>query len=113
MDAESEGSLSALAPMVPSLVARSLEAVALMLGFLEIASFTRRVIWGELNSDSHAVEMRPFWPFAAALHELGVGVLILEVLCVFTCFTHPVRMRMDRVEMLRMERNAMVVILAM
>ena len=112
VDAESEGSLSALAPIVPSLVALSLAAAALRLGFLEMASFTSLVIVEELNSESQPVEMRPFCPFAAALHELGALFGAEEVLAVFTCLAHPDRMRMQRVEMPRMERSAMVAILA-
>lgn len=107
VEVESEGRRLALVPIVPSLVARSRAAAALRLGFLETASFTRRVMAEELNSESHEVEMRPCWPLAAELHELGAVLLIVEMLPVFTCLAHPVRMRMDSVGMPRMERNTM------
>ena len=59
VDPERVGSRFALAPMVHSCDALSLAAAAFRFGLLEMASFTNRVIAGELNSDSHAVEIFP------------------------------------------------------
>ena len=59
VDALREGSWLALAPIVPSCDERSLAAAALRFGLLEMASFTNRDIAGELNSESHAVEIFP------------------------------------------------------
>lgn len=70
-EAETLGSRFALAPMVPSFVARSLAAAALRFGLLEMDSFTNFVMAGELNSASHEEEIFPCCPFEAALHELG------------------------------------------
>ena len=75
VDVDSEGSLSAFVPMVPSFVARSLAAAALRFGLFEIASLTSLVMAGELNSDSQPVEIRPFWPLEAALQEAG-GLMV-------------------------------------
>lgn len=71
-DAKTLGRRSARAPIVPSSEARSLAAAALRFGLLEMDSFTKRVMAEELNSESQAVEIFPCFPFAAALHELGV-----------------------------------------
>lgn len=111
-DAESEGSSSALAPMVPSLAALSLAAVAFKLGFAETASLTKRVMAEESNSDNQEVEIFLCWPLDAAFHDPGVETFADVTLVVFTCFAHPARLMMPRemkLTRMRMLNNSMVV----